>query len=444
MPRFVRTRLSAMMFLFYGSLGAWAVTTATYLKKPAGEGGLGFDSHQVAWVFSTFAIGGVLANPLVGLLADRLFRAERLFAAACSLCGLFLFAAAGWCRWCEPLVAAAGPDELKGVTDGAFAGLFAVMLVYSLCLQVALPLCSVLSLRNLADPARQFSRTRLWGTVGWVAVGLAMGLVIAPVSNQPFLLAGGLAAAVGVYALTLPPTPPRGHGKSFGEAVGLPALGLFRHRSFAAFALGGLVLSVMNQFYGTHGHTYLTAAGWEHAERWMVIGQVVEVGCMFAIPLLDPRRRMKWLMLVGAVGGAVRGAALAWGPAWAQMAVGVPMHGWQFAFYFVTATTFVDRLAPPHLRASGQAIAAFVSGGVGPLLGNALAAEVLEGCRTPAGTDWTTFWLWPLAGCGLAAVGFGLLFRTPADAHVPVVAVPSGGRPPHRKTADEGSKVLGG
>jgi MFS family permease len=443
MPRYVRTRLSALMFLFYGSLGAWAVTIATYLRKPGTEGGLGFDSHQVAWIFSTYAIGGVLANPLVGLLADRLFRAERLFAAACSLCGVFLLAAAWWCQRCEPLVAGAGPDRLPGVTAGAFAGLFAIMLAYSLCLQVALPLCSVLALRNLTDPTRQFSHTRLWGTVGWVAVGLLMGLVIAPVSNQPFLLAGGLAAAVGVYALTLPPTPPWGHGRSLGEAFGLPALGLFRHRSFVAFVLGGLVLSVMNQFYGTHGHSYLTAAGWEHAERWMVIGQVVEVGCMFAIPLLDPKRRMKWLMLAGAVGGAVRGAALAWGPAWVQMAVGVPMHGWQFAFYFVTAITFVDRLAPPHLRASAQAIAAFVGGGVGPLLGNALAAEVLERCHTAAGTDWTTFWLVPLAGCGLAAVGFAVLFRTPTDSPTAAVAVPSG-RLTHRRTADDGSKVLGG
>ncbi len=442
MPPLVRTRLSAMMLLFYSSLGAWAVTIATYLKKPVADGGLNFDSHQVGWIFSTFAIGGVLANPLVGLLADRLFRADRLFAVMSAMCGLFLFGAWQWCELREPVLAAAGPEELKAATDTTFVGLFAVMLAYSLCLQVALPLCSVISLRNLPDPTRQFSRTRLWGTVGWIAVGLLMGLVIAPVSSQPFLMAGVLAAAVGVYALTLPKTPPKGGGKTLGEAFGLPALGLFKRRSFAVYIVCGLMLSVMNQFYGTHGHSYLTATGWAAAEQWMVIGQVVEVGCMFAIPLLDPKRSMKWLMLAGAVGGMVRGVALASGHPLAVMAVGVPMHGWQFAFYFVTATTFVDRIAPPHLRASAQAIAAFVGGGVGPLLGNALAAQVMEGCRTPAGTDWTAFWLWPLAGCGLAAAAFGLLFRTPTDSPVPVVvpAVP----PRRRHPADEPSKVLGG
>ncbi len=466
MPALVRTRLSAMMFLFYSSLGAWAVTIATYLKKPAGDGGLNFDSHQVGLIFATFAIGGIVANPLVGLLADRLFRADRLFAVMSVCCGLFLLGAWQWCDLRELVLGAARSqieanvpaggsgesetnladgtpgDALKAETDVTFYGLFAVMLAYSLCLQVAIPLVSVISLRNLPDPTRQFSRTRLWGTVGWVVVGLLMGVVIAPVSSQPFLMAAVLAVAVGVYGLTLPSTPPKGHGKTLGEAFGLPALGLFKWRSFAVYLAVGLTLSVMNQFYGTHGHAYLTATGWEGAERWMVIGQVVEVGCMFVIPLLDPKRSMKWLMLAGAVGGVVRGLTMAWGNPWAVMAVGVPMHGWQFALYFVTATTFVDRLAPPHLRASAQAIAAFVGGGVGPLLGNILAAQVMNECRTPGGTDWGAFWLVPAVGCGLAAIAFALLFRTPTNTPAPVVVPATPTR--RRDQADEPSKVLGG
>ncbi len=425
MPRYARTRLSAMMFLFYASLGAWAVTGGTYLGRPLAEGGLGFGSYQVAWIYSTFAIGGVLANPLVGLLADRLFRGERVFAAGCAGCVVFLVAAWAWCGHSEPLLKAASPDDLPAATHSTFVGLFALLLAYSLCLQIAMPLCSVLSLRNLADPSRQFSRVRLWGTVSWIVVGVGMGWVLNPISKDPFLLSAILSAVVAVYALTLPPTPPRGHGKSLGEAFGLPALRLFKHRSFAVYIAGGLMLSVMNQFYGVHAHAYLTATGWKAAEKWMVIGQVIEVGCMFAIPLLKPKQWMKWIMLAGAVGGAVRGAALAWGPPWVVMGVAVPMHGWQFAFYFVAAATFVDRIAPPHLRASAQAIGAFVGGGVGPLVGNLLAAEVLNHCRTPDGTDWTTFWLVPLVGCGITSVAFAWLFRSPPDVPA-VVAVPQG------------------
>src|SRR3954467_11596210 len=98
MPRWVRTRLSAMMFLFYASLGSWAVTAGTFLLKSPDAGGMGFTTQQVGWIYSTFALGGMCATPLVGLLVDRLFRAEIVFAIACIACGVLLFAAANWCE----------------------------------------------------------------------------------------------------------------------------------------------------------------------------------------------------------------------------------------------------------------------------------------------------------------------------------------------------------
>ena len=78
MPAYVRTRLSAMMFLFYFALGSWAVTLSTYLMSAPVKGGLNFTTAEVGWVYSTFAIGGVTAPLFVGLLADRLFPVERI------------------------------------------------------------------------------------------------------------------------------------------------------------------------------------------------------------------------------------------------------------------------------------------------------------------------------------------------------------------------------
>jgi MFS family permease len=435
-----------MMFLFYFALGAWAVTAGTYLKAPPADGGLGFSNAQVGWIYSTFALGGILANPLVGLLADRLFRAERVFGVASVLCGGFLFLAAWWCQRSEPVVLAAAsvgdPALLEQTVSGVFGPLFGIMLAQAFFLQIGLPLCTVLSLRNLADPHREFSRTRLWGTVGWIVAGLVMGAILAPVSSQPFVLAGAVGVVAGVYGFTLPPTHPKGTGKSIGEAFGLPALGLFRDRSFVVFMAVGFVLSVTNQFYGVHAHRFFTERGLSHPERWMVIGQAVEVGCMFAIPLLDPRRNMKWLMLLGAVGGAARGPVLAWGPDWLMVAVGMPMHGWQFTLYFIVAATFIDREAPPHLRASAQAIAAFVSGGLGPLAGNTLAAWVLDHDQLDGRVDWAAFWMWPLVLCSLGAAAFLAWFRTPVPA-VELPVVPSTAVP--RKAADpEPDPVLRG
>lgn len=457
MPRLLRTRLSAMMFLFYCGLGAWSVTASTFLLSSPVKGGLNFTTGEVGWIYSTFALGAMLANPFIGLLADRLFRADRVFAVGSFGCAVFLFAAAWWCQTNAPhidgvyrtvaaeklpadapsleAIAAMPKDQvpeavkltldavnedarMREAARGVFLPLFLIMLAQSVCLQISLPLTTVISMRNLAD-RDQFSRVRLFGTVGWIVVGLAMGLILNPISSDPFLLAGGLTLAAAVYGFAfLPRTEPKGHGKTLAEAFGLPAFELFRNRSFLTYILVALLLSQMNQFYGVYGHRFLTDAGFDKAERWMTIGQVVEVCCMFAIPLLKPRNTMKWLMLLGLGGGAVRGAAMAWGPDWLVISLGVPMHGWAFALYFVVAATFIDREAPPHLRASAQAIAAFVSGGLGPWTGNMMAAGVVDHFRTGTVIDWAGVWVVPLIGCGVAAAAFAFGFRTPVDVMV--------------------------
>lgn len=413
------------MLLFYASLGAWAVTAGTYLGKPHGEGGLGFSEAQVGWIFSTFAIGGLIANPFVGVLVDRLFRAERVFGVASIIGGSFLVAARSWCQSCELSLQ---PDSDSAAIESAFRILFAIMLAYSVFLQIALPLCTVLSLRNLPDPTMQFSRTRMWGTIGWIAIGLLLPLLVAVRSADPFGLAGLIMIACGAYGLTLPTTRPKGTAKGLTEAFGVPALKMFRKRSFGVYLAVAFALAVLNQFYAVHGHRFLTERGWNHPEQWMTFGQIVEVGCMFAIPMLKPKESMKWLMLAGALGGALRGAALAWGSDWMVFAVGVPMHGWHFALYFIVAATYVDREAPGHLRGSAQAIGAFVNGGLGPLIGNRLAALVLESGRIDGQFDWTAFWLWPLVGCLLASLAFLIGFRTPPQ----LISVPSAlVEPPH-------------
>lgn len=409
----VPARLAGMMFLQYFGLGAWIIPLTRYLPAPPEGGGLGFAPTQVGYVYMTLAIGGLLAPLVVGLLADRWFAVEKVIAAT-HLAMAVLLAAAG--RWCQTH---AGPNADPGAALGP---LFVLMLGYAIGCQITLTLTNVISFRNLDDTAGKFGYVRLVGTFGWVVGGVVVGWVLNPLSADPLYLAAGASAVMAGFALTLPHTPPKGYGRPVAEVIGLPAVQLFRDRSFVVFA-GVLVLgNMMNQFFSLFAPPFLQDIGvtldlgplgtWG-PEVIMTVAQWVEMGCMAASPWLVWRFGLKRVMALGLAGWVLRNAVLFVGNVPLVVAVGLPMHGLSFALFAMLGSMFVDREAPPHLRAGAQALVVFLGSGPAVLAGNFLAGRVVEANRVGDITDWPAVWLVPLVGCAVGLAVFAALFREP-------------------------------
>ena len=148
----------------------------------------------------------------------------------------------------------------------------------------------------------------------------------------------------------------------------------------------------------------------------MTLAQWCEMACMAAIPFL-----VRWLglgpvMFAGLIGWAARNAILAAGPDPAAVVwLGVPLHGLGYAWFSVVAAVFVDREAPPHLRASAQGIITFASSGAGVWAGNTFAGLVVDHHRAGTVIDWQPVWLVPLVGSAAALVVFAVFFRSPPD-----------------------------
>lgn len=407
-------RLALMMFLQYFGLAALIVPLTRYLQTGAGAGGLDFPPTHVSLIYSTFAMGAVFTPLVVGLLADRWFAVEKVIAGAHLLMAGLVGAAAAWC------------DTFDGTTadpGDAVWPLFVLVLGYAVGTQITLTLTVVISFRNLPDGGA-FWYVRLVGTFGWVVAGFVTGWALNPISPQPLYLSAVTSAALAAFALLLPHTPPKGHGRPVREVIGLPAVKMFRDRSFLVFALVLLLCNGLNQFYAQFVSPFLKDVGVEldlgrygrlAPEVVMTLAQVCEIGCMAATPWLLRRFKLKHLMLLGLGGLLLRNWLLYVANVPAVVAVALPMHGWGYAFYGLLGSYFVDREAPPHLRAGAQSLITFLGSGPAVLLGNFLAGSVVQANRTDGVTNWDAVWLVPLVGYVAALALFALLFREPPE-----------------------------
>jgi len=426
----VRTLLYGMMFLMYFSLGSWAVTLTGYLMAAGHNGGLAFDAGEVSWIYTTFALAGLVAPFLVGPLADRWFRAELVLSVASFASAGLLFLAAWYCEGEQdsalqvhlsqldqnPAEIAAS-SAVRVTADGKVLPLFSIMLAYCFFMQLSLTLTNAITMRNHPRGSDGFSRTRMWGTIGWIVAGNVVGLLLNPISTQPLVLAGSAAAILGVFSLFLPMTPPMNKEKNY-----LPALKLFKNRSFCIFVFAAFLATLFNQFYGVYAYKTFTDLGMKQAEQIMTLGQLLEVGCMFVIPLLKPKKNLKLLMLIGLIGWVVRSAVMVWAGLPLMAAIAIPMHGWSFAFFFITAQTFVRSLAGDDLAAGAQGIVSFINAGLGALAGNLLASYVIRHNHDGPTIDWQSVWVTPLIGCAATLVMFLIVFRP----HRPKVSPPDG------------------
>jgi len=384
-----------MMFLQFFVWGAWFVTLGTYLGQ-----GLKLDPVKIGAAYSAMPWGALIAPLFVGMVADRFFNAERVF-------GLCHLAGAG-------LLAAVSTAESS---TAIFWGLFAYALAYN----PTLALANSISFTQMADTGKQFPAVRVWGTIGWIVAGLAVGTLDVEATAIPLRIAAGASAALALFSLLLPRTPPKSAGDPFSvrAAFGLDALGLLKRPSFAVFAVGSLLLSIPLAFYYNFTNLFLNESGMENAAGKMTMGQMSEILFMLALPVFLVRFGVKGTLLVGMAAWVARYLLFAFGNADElvfMLYAGILLHGVCYDFFFVTGQIHVDDVAPRKIRASAQGFITLLTYGLGMLLGAWASGFWVDaysevGATGPGARDWQAIWLAPAAMAAAVMVLFALFFR---------------------------------
>jgi nucleoside transporter len=402
-----RLNLSGMMFIQFAIWGSWFVVFTTYLGK------LGFSGTQQGLLFGNMALGAIISPMIVGLIADRWFASERLMA-------LLHFAGAGL------LVCMAYIQN-----PGYFAIFYVVSLAYALVYNPTLALANSITFHHVPDATRDFPGIRVLGTIGWIAANLVVGKALNQLTNQPLLLAAGLSALLGVWSWFLPHTPPS--GKPSDALPFVKALALFKDFNFAVFFLVSGIITVVLAFYYSFAGPFLAQhTKLDQIPSWlsfyfvtadeksrpildvastMLIGQICEIGFLLLLPFFLGRIGMKGVLALGMLAWGIRYALFSLGDPFGVLLVGVALHGICFDFFFAAGFIHVDNTAPKEIRASGQALFAFLTYGVGMWLGSMLSG-VLKDFLSPGGaTEWEIYWMIPSAGVMVAFLVFVIFFN---------------------------------
>jgi nucleoside transporter len=397
MPFSIRARLSIMMFLNYVIWGAWYVTLSTYLTTA-----LHFTGTQAGAIFGTTALASMISPFFVGLVADRLFSTERVLATLHFIGAILLWLVAG------------------AQTFGAVYGL---LLAYCLCYFPTIALTNSLLLQHVKDPGRDFPLIRVFGTFGWIAIGIAVGAMAIEKTATPFLLAAGASVVMGLFSLILPHTPPAGKGEAFSvrKVLGLDALVMMKDRSFFVFAIASVLACIPLTFYFSFTNDYLNDVHVVNAAGKMTLGQASEVIMMLVMPFVLRRMSVKGILIMGLAAWAIRYTLLALGDAgpgvW-MFYVAILLHGVCYDFFFMTGQLYTDQQAPAHLRSAAQGFITFMTYGVGMYAGSLISGNALDFFTTGTGAtavrDWKTFWLSSAAGAFVILLIVAVMFRSHA------------------------------
>jgi Nucleoside H+ symporter. len=378
--------LGLMMFLEYFIWGSWYVTMGTYMGEKLESSGV-----QIGAAYSALAIATMISPFFVGMIADRFFAAQRIMGVLHLLGAALLLIA-------------------TQITDNTI--FYWVILFYSMLYMPTIALSNSVAFHQMNDPGKQFPWIRVFGTLGWIAAGLLIGLLAIEKTADTFMIAATVSALLGFLSFGLPNTPPK--GKSDASAIGTEAFVLFKNKPYLVFFIAAILICIPLSFYYGFANPFLNELGVEKAAAKMTMGQASEALFILAIPLLFNRIGVKNMLLLGMAAWILRYLCFAYGDTGSNMWMlyaGIILHGICYDFFFVTGYMYTEMKAGEKIKNAAQGLFTFATYGLGMFIGTWVSGFVVENYVTGDTHNWLRIWFVPAYIAMAVLVYFLVFFR---------------------------------
>ncbi|MFC3809852.1 nucleoside permease [Lacihabitans lacunae] len=386
----VKIQLMLMMFLMFFTWGAWYGQMSKYMLVTLHANG-----DQVGNAYTAFSIATIIAPFFVGMIADRFFSAQKVMGILNILGAIILF-------------------FLVKITDPEV--FFWYILAYTISFTPNLALSTSIAMNQMKNPEKEFPFIRVLGTIAWIVVTNIVGILNIGDSVEIFQISMFSSLALGVYAFTLPDTPPKADkASSVAQILGTDAFVLFKDRSFLIFFISSILICIPLSFYYALANPSLTASNMSNVENKMSLGQVSEIFFMLILPFAFSKFGVKNILLFGLVAWIIRFICFGYGDGLSSewiLYIGILLHGICYDFFFVTGQIYTDNKAGEKIKNSAQGLITFATYGLGMGIGSKLSGIVLDYYKLADGTyDYRSIWMVPAYIAFAVLILFFFFFR---------------------------------
>lgn len=351
MPGQFPLRNAAYYAALYSSIGIWMPYMSAHFRE------LGFSGKQVAAVAAVSPLSTLIMPLLWGFFADRTGRPKALLVL------------------CTTMSAAGLAALSQATTFTAAVGFAFVTALFSTSLG---SLSDTLASAAVRGTPFDFAKVRVWGSVGFAVSAYAYGEARegTGVPSPPLVAAVSMAFAAAIAASLEGPRQEAAQARP-GLA---DAAGLLRSRALLLFLAAALVHWA--SFSPYHLFLAIHLDGVPGGKRWVgvafALAVAAEIVVMFAYRRFFSGRAPLRLIAACIAVGAVRWGLSAWVSSASAVALLQVLHGLSFGLFYVAAMAHLDRILPPMLQATGRALFASASWGLGGVVGHALSGAVFD------------------------------------------------------------------
>jgi len=341
-------RLSSFYFFYFALLGCISPYWALYLD------GRGFSAVEIGELMALFGLVRVLAPNVWGALGDYTGRRMALLRLGCGIC-FVIFANIFW-------------------VDG-FISMALLMVGYGFFWAAVLPQFEVVTLNYLKERTDDYSRIRIWGSIGFVVAVLILGLLFDFISllNLPvFMLVLLLAILISSLAV-------KGEKKVVYEEAGVGFVALLLRPSVIAFLLAAFLMQLSHGAYYTFFSLFLQGHGYTNS--WIgflwALGVLAEVIVFLVIHRMFRWVSYKTVLLVSLLLAVVRWyvtahfADVLWLLILAQLT-----HAATFGAMHSVSMHYIHKYFKGRHQGQGQALFSSLTYGAGGALGAYVSGQI--------------------------------------------------------------------